>query len=369
MSNASGATAVAPLRTTTVSVADGLAAFELSPARGCLPSADPLLRLPPAFDAWEALADDLPALRLSDRLPDRVRRMPLLDVSPLRGSDELERAMAMLSFIAQACAAATDDSPAIVPANLAVPWDAVARRLGRRAEMSYASAVLHNWRRIDADRPIEPGNLAVLHRFTGDGGDEAWFLVVQVAVESAAAGALATLQPILRGAAKDDVAGVTRHLHALADALDAMFATLARLGERCDRYVWELRARRLYQPVRMTLEQVPGGKNPASPPGPDLFCRSTPLAAITALLRIDEESSTEPAWRLPAHASFVQHVRRGADLRRLLERPGAPSDIRHAFNRCAAGVARFRAELDDWLSDALLPVATDDGSAVPGSPR
>jgi indoleamine 2,3-dioxygenase len=277
--------------------------------------------------------------------------------------------MALLSFLAQAYAAATDDSPAVVPANLAVPWDAVARRLDRRAEMSYASAVLHNWRRIDVDRPIEPGNLAVLHSFTGHGGDEAWFVIVQVAVESAAAGALGSLQPILRGAAKDDVAGVTRHLHALADALDAMFATLARLGERCDRYAWELRARRLYQPARMTLEQVPRGENPATPRAPDLFCRSTTMAAITALLRIDEELSTEPSWLPPAHAAFLQHVRRGADLRRLLERPGAPAEIRHAFNRCAAGVARFRAEMDDWLSDALLPVTTDGDSAVPGSPR
>jgi indoleamine 2,3-dioxygenase len=125
---------------------------------------------------------------------------------------------------------------------LAVPWAAVAERLGRPPVLSYASYALDNWRRLDRDGPFELANLALLQNFTG-GADEDWFVLVHVAIEAAAAPALGALLPAQAAAAAGDTGKLGELLECVAASLERMTALLARMPEWCDPAVYYRRVR------------------------------------------------------------------------------------------------------------------------------
>lgn len=70
----------------------------------------------------------------------------------------------------------------ILPRNIAVPLDVVARKLGMKPFMEYAlSYALYNWKRNDIARPIAFDNLELIRKFTGM-SSEAGFILVHVAM-------------------------------------------------------------------------------------------------------------------------------------------------------------------------------------------
>src|SRR5262249_33389999 len=153
--------------------------FRVSPERGFLPVPDPLRRLPPLFDVWEEIATELPKLLAAGRLRPVLEALPALDVAPLDGEAEWERAMLLLSSLGHACVWGHLPAAGRVPPGVPAPWFAVAEKLGRPPVLSYASYALHNWRRLDAQGPIELGNVVLLQNFLG-GVDEEWFVLVHV---------------------------------------------------------------------------------------------------------------------------------------------------------------------------------------------
>src|SRR3954447_10568775 len=192
-------------------LSDELARFEVTPERGFLPPQDPLRRLPDAFAEWEQVAGDLPKLLMSDQLRGIIDGMSMLDPRPLRSRAELERAMMLLSYIGHAYVWGGREPATRLPSTLAVPWHALATRLGRPPVLSYASYALHNWRRIDAARGIELGNIALLQNFWG-GADEEWFILVHVDIEANAAAAIRSLPPAERAAAQGRADELATHL-------------------------------------------------------------------------------------------------------------------------------------------------------------
>jgi indoleamine 2,3-dioxygenase len=137
--------------------------------------------------------------------------------------------MRILSFAGHAYVWEVPDQPAAtLPPQLAKPWHEVAQRLGRHPVLSYASYALDNWRRLDKTKPIQLDNIVLLQNFLG-GLDEEWFV--------------AGLLRALRGAAEDKKDEVLLGLTSLALAQTAMRATLLRMKERCDPYVYYNRVR------------------------------------------------------------------------------------------------------------------------------
>ena len=141
-----------------------LAQFDLSPDRGFLPATDPLAQLP-----------DEPILnQIGAELPKFLRARPFRSfvqdhqevMGPVAddwGLDVFRCAMRTLSFVGHAFVWEDPDHPAsLIPASLALPWCAVAQQLGRPPVLSYASYALHNWRRLDPQKPIELGNVVLL---------------------------------------------------------------------------------------------------------------------------------------------------------------------------------------------------------------
>ena len=160
--------------------------FEIDPVTGFLPALDPLRSLPAEFAAWDALGADLPALLLAHQARNRLAHMPLLDVDHLAGAAERERAMLLLSTFAGAYVWGEAEPAKRLPPALAVPLWQISERLGRKPIISHASNVLHNWRRLDPDGPRTLENLAMLQGFLWS-SDEAWFVLVTVAIEACGA--------------------------------------------------------------------------------------------------------------------------------------------------------------------------------------
>jgi len=216
--------------------------FDLSPERGFLPLQDPARALPTAFHRWDELAADLPKLLAAGRVHAALRALPTLDVSALSGDGTLRRAMMLLSYFGHAWVWGGPQPEDRIPESVAVPWCAVAARLGRPPVLSYASYALDNWRRLDPEGPLELGNLAILQNFLG-GADEDWFILVHLEIEARAAQVIAALGPACAAAEARDWGRLSDRLAGIADGIESLCQSLGRMPELCDPYVYYQRVR------------------------------------------------------------------------------------------------------------------------------
>ncbi|MDH5740522.1 MAG: indoleamine 2,3-dioxygenase [Nitrospira sp.] len=220
-----------------------LSDFGISPERGFLPS-----------DPCDTVADSAILDRLGYELPKllsarQVRRFvdeqpSFLEVVPSDWREEEYRAaMRMLSFASHAYVWETPGQPATkLPPQLAWPWYAIGRKLGRPPVLSYASYALDNWQRLDRTKPIQLDNIVLLQNFLG-GLDEEWFVVVHIQIEQQAGPGLEGLVRAINADSKGNDDEVLSGLRTLATAQTAMRDTLLRMKERCDPYVYYTRVR------------------------------------------------------------------------------------------------------------------------------
>ena len=220
-----------------------LSDYEISPEQGFLPK-DPLESLPD-LPTLAHLGHELPKL-LSARTVRRFidgQRQLLPSIPPTWNTEDYRAAMRVLSFAGHAYVWEVPDQPAAkLPSQLAKPWYEVAQRLGRPPVLSYASYALDNWRRLDKTKPIQLDNIVLLQNFLG-GLDEEWFVVVHIQIEREAGPGLTGLLRAMNGAVEDKEDEVLLGLGSLASAQAAMRATLLRMKERCDPYVYYNRVR------------------------------------------------------------------------------------------------------------------------------
>jgi len=245
------------MRSTNVVSLD-LSDYEISSERGFLPN-DPREHLPD-LPTLTHLGHELPKLlsaRTVRRFIDEQRQL-LPSIPATWRTEDYRAAMRILSFCGHAYVWEVPDTPAAtLPPQLAKPWHEVAQRLGRPPVLSYASYALDNWRRLDKTKPVQLDNIVLLQNFLG-GMDEEWFVVVHIQIEREAGPGLAGLLRALKGAAEDKESEVLLGLTALASAQTAMQATLLRMKERCDPYVYYNRVRPYIHGWKNSLS-VPNG--------------------------------------------------------------------------------------------------------------
>lgn len=235
-----------------------LRGYGIFPDRGMLADPDLMFgELSPPYNQWEKMAVMIPKLLATDHCRSVIQDLPLLNAALLM-DDELSPAMRALSFLGHAYVWADPKHPANwIPTSVAVPWHAVATRLGRPPMLSYASYALDNWRRVDPNSPIALGNIFLLQNFMG-GIDEEWFILVHVDIEAKAAAVFKGIARALAAMARDEVSEVDCGLQIVACGIEQMFETLCRMPEYCDPYIY-------YHRVRPYLH---GWKNhPALPEG------------------------------------------------------------------------------------------------------
>ncbi len=221
---------------------------EMSPGtrdltHGFLPPEDPLPCLPGPFEEWEKTGQLLPKLAMSRHIRPVIEDLPPFPAAGLDTLSEHERAMSLLSFLANMYVFAPGHPVATaIPRNLAVAWYAVACRLGRPPMLTYASQVMYNWRRHDPLAPVEVGNLYMMQNFLG-GMDEEWFVTIHVHIEAVAGRALALLIPGQEAVSRGEIEEVIRCLDTVAATLHEMRSILERMTERCDPNTYYYRVR------------------------------------------------------------------------------------------------------------------------------
>ena len=343
--------------------------MSITPERGFLPPQDPLSRLPRAFDPWEQVAAELPKLLGAGRARDVIGRMAPLDARKLRGERQLRRAMLLLSYFGHAYIWQDATLVRCLPANLAVPWHAVAEKLGRPPVLSYASYALDNWRRIDLDGPIELGNIALLQNFLA-GVDEEWFILVHVAIEAQAGPAMQAIGLAQRAVKTKDPHLLAQQLHIIATTTEQMLMTLERMPEKCDPYIY-------YRRVRPYIH---GWKNhPLLPEGliydgveayggkPQRFrgetgAQSGIVPALDAALGITHADDPLRPYLLemrqympPGHRRFIEAIERGPKVRPfVLEHRDSHRELRDRYNSAVHWLAAFRAKHFEYANTYIF---------------
>jgi len=325
--------------------------------RGFLPAEDPLLHLPAPFAPWEQLGQLLPKLLVSYQLRSAIEDAPHFPIEHLRGMQEYERAMVLLSFLGHAYVWGYEEPAPAIPAVLAIPWHYVATELGRPPVMSYDSYALQNWRRINPSGPISLGNIALIQNFLA-GIDEEWFVLIHVEIEAKAAPALKAIIKSQAAVVEGNIYSVVKYLDTMADSLKDMCDVLDRMPENCDPYIY-------YNRVRPYIH---GWKDhPALPDGvyyrgveayedkPQKFrgetgAQSGIVPTIDAALGIVHAEGPLQIYLLemrdympPEHSKFIETIESGPSIREfvLAHKENEPA-LAEAYNKCIKLVHRFR---------------------------
>jgi indoleamine 2,3-dioxygenase len=311
-----------------------IAASRIDPERGFLTSQDPLSCLPKAFDAWEGVASGLPKLLASDHIRRSIEELPQFPLDRIATDRELERAMTLLSYLGHAYVWRGERPAEVLPKNLAIPWHAVACRLGRPPVLSYSSYALHNFFRFDRKREIECGNIGLIQNFFG-GVDEEWFILIHVDIERKAAPGMAVLHACL-GAAET---GQAEHLQSLLEkvraSIESMYATLKRMPGWCDPYIYYQRVRPWIHgwknhpdlPRGVIYEGVDAyGGNPQQFRG-ETGAQSTIVPSLDAMLGIEHKEDILRSYLMemrtympPAHRAFIESLEARASVRPFVQR-------------------------------------------------
>ncbi len=327
-----------------------LASFRVDPARGFLPSQDPLGKLPPVYEAWDQIGAEMSALLMTHKLRDVLERLAPLSINDLRNDREEERALLLLSVFANAYVWADAKEPATrLPKGVSVPLCQLAEKLGRPPIVTHASIVLHNWRRLDKTTSIDLDNLACLQLFFG-GIDEQWFYLNAVAIECKGAPALVAAIEGQHAAVENRLEALCENLQKIRASIDVVNATLLRMWEFCDPHIFYHRVRPpltgwnapgvIYEGVSEEPRKYFGGSAAQSPW----------FQAVDAALGIaHQDNHTNPylmemrTYMTPAHRRFIEALERESSIRNfVLERQKTEPNLCEAYNQCVQAMEEFR---------------------------
>lgn len=326
-----------------------LADYDVTPKRGFLPAEDPLTELPPPFAAWDRLSADLPYLVLTSRVRSTLANFKTPDLNLLTTKGELERAMLIVSALCMAYIWTEEPAVEVLPAQLAVPWAAIAERLGRPPMITHSSVVLNNWRRLDPNDGIHAENLACTQHFMG-GMDEQWFFTATTALEAIGAPALQPLVEAKAAASVGDVERVTDLLQIVHTVFKQVNVALMRIWEKCDPHIFYNRIRifvtgfdktgLLYEGVSDSPLKMHGGS----------AAQSSLLQAYDAALGIEHlHPETQPFLSLmreympPKHRQFIADLAAGQSIFDFVQAQGGDSaELTDIFNQCIDQLDEFR---------------------------
>lgn len=337
------------------------AAFGVSRERGFVPVDDPLDRLPKSFAPWDEVIAELPALIMNFGIRRRIAEIPELDIGGLNAGGEQERAMVILSSLTMAHVWAGETPDFTLPRNLAVPFVAIAKLLGRPPIVQHATLVLNNWRRLDRTRPVALGNLDTQATFTGS-IDERWFYLATLGVELAGAPAMAALADAADCSRDGGDTDFERSLAAVEAGIRGMIAALMRMRERCAPYVF-------YHHIRPFLAgwPAPGLIYSGADAEPKIWsggsaAQSSLLQSIDAALGIEHEKAVTRdflnamlEYMPPKHRAFVAELRASSSIRtRALH---GHASLREVYNACIAALDELRRKHIGITSDYILKQA------------
>lgn len=297
----------------------------------------------------------LPSNRVRSFLEARLPRPEdLSDASDL--TDEQARmATVHYTFMVQSYVWGETQVSDRLPAVLAVPMVALADRLGQQPLLTYSSYVLDNWALIDPAKPLGLENIQMIQNFLG-GQDEAWFVLVHVAIEAQAGKVFERFADIHQAAAHQEVDAAREQLERTAETWAQINALFDRMPERCDPYIYFERVRPYIHgwkdnpalPGGVVYEGVERYGTAAQAFRGQTGSQSSIVPSMDALLGVGH--AADPlrefldqlhAYRPRLHRRFVDDVRTNSTLRGFVESAGS-AGLTDAYNANIQAVADFR---------------------------
>ncbi len=308
--------------------------FDITAARGFLtPHNMEDVVLPADFDPVVKAGRHLSDYMTAGRVQHFLQKIPEIDMANhLDHLDDAQLRMLMVhySFIVQSYVWGEQDNvPQVLPRNLAVPYCALADKIGQYPLLPYTAYTLDNWGRLEKDGPVTLENIYVLQNFI-DGQDENWFIMVHIEIEAKAGAALAAIPALIEAVDAKNADQVMTQLGVIRDAWRLINPVFDRMPERCDPYIY-------YNRVRPYIHGWKG--NPALPDGliyegvdkyegkPQAFrgqtgSQSSIVPTMDALLGIAHENDPLREYldelhqyRPPRHRKFIEEVRTRSALR------------------------------------------------------
>ncbi|HLK59983.1 MAG TPA: hypothetical protein VKU00_25710, partial [Chthonomonadaceae bacterium] len=220
-------------------------------------------------------------------------------------------------------------------------------------------------------------NIVLIQNFLG-GIDEEWFILIHVDIEAQAAPALHAILAAQQAVCAQDRDGLQSALHAIEAALTGMLATLARMPEHCDPYIYFHRVR----------PYIHGWKNnPALPNGlvytgvegygeqPQIFrgetgAQSSIIPALDAVLGVEHKDDPLKAYLLemrdympPRHRAFLAHIEEGPSVREaVLAQQAACPALSTVYNACVSLVEQFRSLHLQYAAQYIFKQAQTDNA-------
>ncbi len=335
-----------------------LAAYGITPERGFL---CPFDAAAVALEGELGEVGDL-ALRLPEILPTgKVRevldRLTVISTESIADLDEAQARLAMVhySFLVQAYIWGAAAPVSALPPALAAPIVALADRLDQQPLLQYSGYVLDNWGLLDPSQPLSLDNIYMIQKFAA-GADEAWFVLVHVAIEAKAGAALKLYGPLIEAAGNGDADGSQLILEGIVAVWAQINALFDRMPEQCDPYIYFRRVR----------PYIHGWKdNPALDGGvvyqgvdryrgaPQAFrgqtgSQSSIVPSMDALLGVGHAADPLRAYldelhiyRPTGHRRFIDDVRAQSGVRDFARRAGHRG-LAKAYNAAVQAVADFR---------------------------
>lgn len=336
-----------------------LADYGLSRDRGFLSSFDPAnVTLPEFLHPVRDVALALPRILPTGRVRAHLESLPQLDLTDfLATATEAEQRIAMLhySFMVQSYVWGEPEAPKSLPACLAVPIWQIGKAIGQPPLLPYSSYTLENWGRFDPAGPIDLSNIYTIQHFDG-GLDEAWFILVDVAIEARAGELLEEATQLIDHLQAADEARIESSLRAMSTAWDDINAIFDRMPDQCDPYVYFHRVRPwihgwkdnpalgdglVYEGVAETLGAPQAFRGQTG-------SQSSIVPAMDALLSVGH--AADPlrtfldelhAYRPPTHRRFIEDLRANSSLRAFIEGAGNKA-LTELYNESVMKLARFR---------------------------
>jgi indoleamine 2,3-dioxygenase len=202
----------------------------------------------------------------------------------------------------------------LIPAAIAQPFAAIAKRVQRPPILSYAGQVLGNWMLRNPEAGFTPQNILLLQTFTHL-VDESWFFRVHIAIEAQSGKMLYALSSVNAAIDTENDMAVLDVLRTLQTGLVQITKTFHNMPDLCDPDVY-------YQDVRPYLMSFDKNvifegvdPNPVPLRGGS-GAQSSVVPALLAGLRLEHESSElihslmDMRRYMPVeHQAFIQHMR------------------------------------------------------------
>ena len=262
--------------------------------RGFLPQNDPLSAFPPdsPYSLLDELGRDLPSLLQEKNFRSYIRSQK---IPSWQGSTQdndiasLRLYYLRLGFIASAYINQVDqESNRVLPVNIAVPLVKACKLLKRPPILSYDGYALYNWRRFQANLPIQLGNIDTLQNFVHL-YDEHWFILIHVEIEAIAADILAATEHIYSALNTLPEADITVDLWHIAQAVERLVNVLKRIPEKMDPGLYF----KTFRPYIRFFENVifEGVEQPAINFRGETGAQSSIIPVLVELLKIPHKSS------------------------------------------------------------------------------